>query len=243
MVSSKIGKVFLFLLIIALIAATTYFFIQYRAEKANNPANEVAKIVKLVSKHMELPDEAPTLATVTDKEKLSEQNFFKQAENGDKVLIYLQAGKAILYRPSIGKIIDVTKVNRSSLEKTVSDQSPEPTSAPTSAPKQEAEAKITPEPTAKPLTVTLLNGTATPGITQAIEEIVQENSENFSVVVKKEAIVREYGNSIVVDVSGKNVSQALKLAQLLGVNVDALPESEEAPSTDLVVIVGADLAQ
>jgi hypothetical protein len=59
---------------------------------------------------MVLPDEQPTLASVTDKSKLSDQPFFQKAENGDKILIFVQSRKAILYRPSIKKIIDVAPI-------------------------------------------------------------------------------------------------------------------------------------
>lgn len=65
-------------------------------------------LIEKVGKLILLPTgETPQIATVSDKTKLSGQNFFANAENGDKVLIYYQAKKAILYRPSINKIVEV----------------------------------------------------------------------------------------------------------------------------------------
>ena len=52
-------------------------------------------------------DETPTLASVTDKTKLKDQPFFKDAENGDQILIFPQAKKAIIYRESTNKLINV----------------------------------------------------------------------------------------------------------------------------------------
>jgi len=73
---------------------------------------EVEKLVNLVGKLMELPaGENPTVATIKDKEKLTDQPFFSRAENGDRVLIYAQAKKAILYRPSTNKIVEVSVIN------------------------------------------------------------------------------------------------------------------------------------
>lgn len=73
---------------------------------------ELAKLIEAVGKLIVLPQgEEPTLATVSDPEKLRDQPFFKNAELGDKVLIYSQAKKAILYSPSKNKIIEVAPVN------------------------------------------------------------------------------------------------------------------------------------
>ena len=50
--------------------------------------------------------ETPTVAAVSDAAQAKQQSaFFANAENGDKLLMYVKAGKAILYRPSTNKII------------------------------------------------------------------------------------------------------------------------------------------
>ena len=70
---------------------------------------EVERWVGIVGAVVELPQsETPTVATVTNLEKLRNQPFFVNAEQGDKVLIYPRTGRAILYRPSTGKVIVMT---------------------------------------------------------------------------------------------------------------------------------------
>ncbi len=101
---------------------------------------EVDALVAEVGKLIDLPkDEKPTVATVTDIDKVKDQPFFKNAKNGDKVLIYTNANKAILYRPSEKRIIEVGAVN-------INQGSPSPSPTPT------PEGKETPKPTesAKP---------------------------------------------------------------------------------------------
>ena len=73
---------------------------------------EVEDLISKVSKLIALPeDENPTVATVTDVEAVKDQTFFAKAQNGDKVLIYTNARKAILYRPSENRILEVGLVN------------------------------------------------------------------------------------------------------------------------------------
>lgn len=63
----------------------------------------IAKVGQLYN----LPSgETPTIANVTDAAAAKQQSaFFANAQNGDKVLMYVKAGEAILYRPSTNKIV------------------------------------------------------------------------------------------------------------------------------------------
>lgn len=96
---------------------------------------EVDMLVAEVGKLLALPtDEKPTVATITDVEKLKEQNFFKNAANDDKVLIYTKAKKAILYRPSEKKIVEVGAVNINQQPKTDNNVQVQPTITPAQSP-------------------------------------------------------------------------------------------------------------
>jgi len=73
---------------------------------------ETLKLVARVSKIIRLPEnETPNVAYVTDIEKLKGQAFFNNARNGDRILIYAQAKRAYLYRPTDNKIIEVAPIN------------------------------------------------------------------------------------------------------------------------------------
>jgi len=70
---------------------------------------ETEDLITKVGRHAQLPvNETPTIATVTDKEKLPPQPFYARAEKGDKILLFTKARKAYLYRPSRDKLIEVT---------------------------------------------------------------------------------------------------------------------------------------
>lgn len=87
--------------------------------QTQNPKDETAALVAEIGQHLELPaDETPTLATIADSEKVKSQEFFKNAQNGDKVLLYGKSGKAILYRPSTNKVIEVATINATNSSQT-----------------------------------------------------------------------------------------------------------------------------
>jgi len=124
--------IILCILVLALAAATVYFY-KKSANKTSVSATEVKSLVIDVGKHVVLPDgETPTLATVSDPNALKNQSFFANAQKGDKVLIYTNAKEAILYRPSIDKIITIAPLNIETPAKQsdVVQQSVQPTSTP-----------------------------------------------------------------------------------------------------------------
>ncbi len=92
-----------------------FFYYQIHLLKQNPQAmaqKETAALVLKVGKLAVLPEgETPTVATVSDPAALKDQAFFAKAEKGDKVLIYAQAKKAILYSVTMNKIIDVAPLN------------------------------------------------------------------------------------------------------------------------------------
>lgn len=85
---------------------------QLTALKSNPQAavqQQTADLINQVGNLINLPKgETPTVAAVTSAAQAKQQSaFFKDAQNGDKVLLYVKAGEAILYRPSANKIIIV----------------------------------------------------------------------------------------------------------------------------------------
>ncbi|MFZ1619347.1 MAG: hypothetical protein WAT72_01705 [Microgenomates group bacterium] len=146
MISSKIltnqerGNIVLGLLIGAVLALipSYYFYTKYQqAQKLlKNPQQvsleQTKSVVDKVGKLIALPnDETPSLATVQDKSKLKDQPFFKNAVNGDKLLLFIKAKKAILYRESNNKIIEVAPIN---IQKQAAAPTGSATVAPTKAP-------------------------------------------------------------------------------------------------------------
>ena len=102
----------------AAIAAAYFFFTKYQTSQKllENPTEaakvEIKTLTQKVGALIDLPrDEEPTVATVLDKDKLKNQPFFAKSQNGDKVLIYTKAQQAILYRPSINKVMAVAPIN------------------------------------------------------------------------------------------------------------------------------------
>jgi hypothetical protein len=99
-----------------IIIGSVVLVVHHNDSSSTGPSSQsqITKTVDEVNKLMLLPTgEQPTLAIVNDASKYDNTSFFKNAADGDRLLIYAQAREAILYRPSINKIIAVAQLNPS----------------------------------------------------------------------------------------------------------------------------------
>lgn len=185
---------------------------QINADSQKVAQDEVRKLVVEVGKLIDLPtSEEPTVVTVTDVSKLASQPFFAKAKNGDKVLIYTNAKKAILYDPQTKKIIDTAPINVGS------------PSAQVSVPK-----------------VVLRNGTQTTGLTTKVETEIKKTIQ-VDVTIKENASKNNYDKTIIVIMNNSAKDIAESIAKVLNASVGDLPTGEEKPAgADILVILGKD---
>jgi hypothetical protein len=99
-----------------IVAAGVGAYFWFDSGAGDNPQEaarrEVTELVALVSELMVLPEgEDPVVATVADLGPLKDQPFFAKARVGDKVLIFNNARKAILYNPEEHRIVEVAPLN------------------------------------------------------------------------------------------------------------------------------------
>lgn len=216
--------VFVLLIIITItgIFGSYFYYNKYKEMKANpnlETQKENESLVAALGKLMELPtDEMPTVATIVDKEKLQDQAFFAKAENGDKLLAFTKAMKAILYRPSTNKIIEVAPI--------------------VITPPQEAKKDIPATQAPAELRIAYYNGTETVGLSGQTEKTVQTAYPNYQTNIITNASKKDYTENIIIDLTGSLSKEVDELARLLGGSITSLPDGEIRPDADILIISG-----
>ena len=77
--------------------------IEIRPENSNELANE---LTKKVAELITLPNEKPRIMTVADRDKLKNNLFFRGVNDGDQLLLFRDANKAILYNPRGNRLVN-----------------------------------------------------------------------------------------------------------------------------------------
>lgn len=104
--------------LIVVLAGGYFGWSSYQAMQAS-PEVQAAKleeqkvgIINKIKLLTVLPEEEPVLFTVNDAVLLKgQQAFFKDAENGDVLLVFQTSGKALIYREATDKIINAGPVS------------------------------------------------------------------------------------------------------------------------------------
>lgn len=230
------------LLLLLALGTAGYFYYQYSHMAQVAEATEIKALVNKVGKVVALPEgEVPTLATVTNKEKLDNQPFFQKAANGDKILIYTAAGQVVLYRPSTGKVIDMTTV---SITPEIVPQETVETSELAPVIPETPVTEVLPEKTPEvdlvsvPATIALYNGSTKVGVTGTFETTLSEQFPMVTITAKEKAAKSDYQGNLIIDLSGTHAELAQKLAESIGGTIGTLSADETKPAADILVIVG-----
>lgn len=231
----QLAKFFLIVFIFSLPAL--YFYSRYQNLRStfSDPDKMAQKkqqqLISRVAKIIELPSgEDPTIFTVSDLSKLKNQPFFDRAKEGDKLLVFNQVKKAILYRPSTNKIIEVGPVNAQKVQVI-------PTTRPV---KTKSIATTTPTPiqTKEPIAVAIYNSTQVAGLAALTERELTKKFSQIEVVKKADA-KNNYQETLVIDLSGENRDMAQQIAQTVsGKLTDSFPVGEATPEADVLIILG-----
>jgi hypothetical protein len=132
----RLKKRYLFALTLLLffLGGAYYYYGIYEQQPTVIYAKKLTTLTDQVSKLTLLPtNEKPIVATVTNIAVLPKESFFAKAQNGDKILMYKQNKKAILYRPSTGTVIAVAVLDFQNTTPTPNPQQPAVAGASTSA--------------------------------------------------------------------------------------------------------------
>lgn len=73
---------------------------------------DILKLVERVERHAIVPQEIPVVYTITDVQELQkQQEFFMDATDGDKLLIFPQTAKAVIYSPDRDIVVTMGPVS------------------------------------------------------------------------------------------------------------------------------------
>lgn len=247
-IQSLLAIVFLLML-----CSTIFFYIKYQEAQdvlsatSGSNAQEVAEVVRKVSRHIVLPEnEQPTLATVSEVDKLRVQNFFLKAENGDKVLIYPQARKAYLYRPRTDKLIEVSPIAVGD-ESATTPQNSQATQLPTTQP------QVTPPPTSslsptpnqpQTIKIEIRNATINQGIANIARTNITSQISNIEVTRVGNANNQNLSRTTLVVMNTSKQSDLQRIAQQINAEFQSENiQGEEGSSADAIIYLGTDYSE
>lgn len=194
------------LLVIGLTVGVTLWVTNKQSDKES-----VQTVKASVSKLMILPeDEEPTLAIVQEEDALQDKFLKDNAEKGDQILIYTNLGQAIIYRPSINKIVAVSRVTVDA-----------------------AQAQ------AYGATIEIRNGTSDASIDDELKDVLAQKypTAKFTITMANN---KNFEKTTVIDNNDTKDNLFVQIIDELRAGRGVIPLGEAKATTDIVIIIGKD---
>lgn len=224
------SAVLLILLLLALVgfgwAYTNYFKAQRQIAALSDPniqnelnQAETKALLEKVGKLIVIPsNEDPVVATINDVETLAtQQDFYKDANNGDKLIIFYSAQKAIIYDEEANVLVNVGPVS-------IKDQDGNNQNVIRMEGKLNVEVRNGSQDTSK-------------GVSTR-DDLRSEGT--FNIIRLAKAANTSYDDTVLVDLTGGAKTELIqKLEELLGVTATTTMPIAEGPTVaEALIIVG-----
>lgn len=183
---------------------------------------EAGQVLSELSLLAILPDEEPVVATVVGAETLrSESDFYRDAQDGDKLVMFPQAKRVYLYRPGLRRLVNVGPLT---LEGEAGGG--ERVAAPTLTAEQRAAT-----------TIEVWNGTPTAGEANRVRDLLREQGYTITQTGNTQA---DYTQNQIILLGGADHQSVADIltTQLQGLQSTNIPTGENASSADILIILG-----
>lgn len=233
-------RVFMLVFVIGFISIMIYFYLtggitpHVKKTFQETMLHDIAQIVTL-------PEENPIIRKVVGKTPLVDKYFETSAKEGDYLILFPIAQKALLYRPSNHKVIDFSEYQSEIVREVTLIPTFDQTASVagiidriTTTKEATSTAYIS-----KHFTLALYNGTKIVGLTKKVEQYLKEKKTgDFQVVTKGDAR-GDFTQTHIFSKPGFE-EEAQRVSVIVNGVVGAYPEKETISSADVVVFLGQD---
>jgi len=227
----SLWKIFVGLFVLLLIGlAIAYWQTRQRLLASLTPDGQLAyaekeagQVLSELSLLAILPNEEPVVATVVGAETLrSESDFYRDAQDGDKLVMFPQAERVYLYRPGLRRLVNVGPLTLEGEAGGVDDRQ----AAPTLTPEQRAATNIE-----------VWNGTPTAGEANRVRDLLREQGY---IVMQTGNTQADYTQNQIILLGGAEYQTVADIltTQLQGVQSTGIPAGENSSTADILIILG-----
>ncbi|MEA2064992.1 MAG: LytR C-terminal domain-containing protein [Patescibacteria group bacterium] len=251
-ISKKVLPIFLIFCLLIISAAFVWTFLNYQKAKKrilhlSTPEarqelaeQESSELLDKIKRHIILPtEESPMIAVIKNIESLiSEQEFYKDAKNGDKLVVYKRI--AIIYDPDRDILVNVGPVYTKNQQELTEDDN----ISVSEKIKREAERnrelseiknQIANEESVDILTLDIRNGSETVGAANNLKDELGI-LKKYDIINMSNAANSEYSENILINLKDIDIED---LESRLGiVAIKELPEIEKESDADVIIILG-----